>query len=309
MQCHVCERENPDDSRFCNGCGTSLEFFCSTCGSELAGPEEECRPCDSQGDLSAEPELSGKRPRYENGASSTDVPGDSDFVGRSEELKELRLALDESISGRGSIVMLVGDPGIGKTRTALELTTYAESHGVRVLWGRCYESDGAPPYWPWVQVIRSSLRDKDVDDMRSEMGQGAADIATIVPEISDLLPDLTHAGSIEDPEQARFRLFNSVSAYLSAASRSQPLLLVLDNLHGADKASLLLLEFLAQELRESRLLVLGTYRDIEVSRRHPLMETLAELSRAPRFRRLQLVGLGVGEVGSFVKSQGEGTEF
>lgn len=77
------------------------------------------------------------------------------FVGRQREMAELRAALDDALSGDGRLVMLAGEPGIGKTRIAQELAAVAEGRGVRVLWGRCYEGGGAPPYWPWAQAIRT----------------------------------------------------------------------------------------------------------------------------------------------------------
>jgi predicted ATPase len=202
------------------------------------------------------------------------LPSDGVFVGRQQELRELRAALDEAIAGRGRLLMLAGEPGIGKTRTSIELAAYAESRNVRVLWGRCYENEGAPPYWPWIQAIRSYMRERDAGALRSEMGAGIQDIAAIVPDIQEMFPDLPPSSTLEEPEHLRFRLFNSVSTFLAAASHNQPIMLILDNLHGADKSSLLLLEFLAQETVQSRLLVVGTYRDVEVSRQHPLFETL-----------------------------------
>jgi DNA-binding CsgD family transcriptional regulator len=129
---------------------------------------------------------------------------------------------------------------------------------------------------------------------------GAADIATLVPEVREHLPDIQTPPSIENPEQARFRLFGSVAAFLRQAARRQPLLLVLDNLHGADAPSLLLLEFVAQKLAGSRLLVIGTYRDMELSRQHPLTDTLAELTRERPPQRLLLRGLTHAEVEHFV---------
>jgi predicted ATPase len=132
------------------------------------------------------------------------------------------------------------------------------------------------------------------------MGTGAADLATLVPEVREHLPDVQPPPPIENPEQARFRLFASVTAFLRQAAQRQPLLLVLDNLHGADAPSLLLLEFVAQELAGSRLLVIGTYRDMELSRQHPLTETLAELTRERPPQRLLLRGLAHAEVEHFV---------
>ena len=221
------------------------------------------------------------------------------FVGRQLEMAELTAALNESMSGRGRMVMLAGEPGIGKTRTAQELASHAGGQGVQVLWGWCYEQEGAPPFWPWVQPIRDYVGQCDPQRLQTEMGPGAADIAEIVPEVRQKLPDLAPPPYL-DPEQARFRLFDSIAAFLKNAASSQPLLLILDDLHWADKPSLLLLEFLARQMVESRLLVVGTYRDMELSRQHPLSETLAQLSRHPVFQRQQLLGLSQEETGRFI---------
>ena len=221
------------------------------------------------------------------------------FVGRHLEMRTLTAALDEAFAGHGQLVMLAGEPGIGKTRTAQEIAACAEARGVRVLWGRCHEQSGAPPYWPWVQVIRSYVRQGESDQLRAEMGPGAADIAEVVSEVRERLPDLQPPPTLE-PREARFRLFDSITTFLVNASQTQPLLLVLDNLHWADRSSLLMLEFLAQELGEARLLVIGTYRDVELSPQHPLSQTLGELTKERHFRRITLGGLTPEEVAGLI---------
>ena len=105
-----------------------------------------------------------------------------------------------------------------------------------------------------------------------------------------------------DPQQARFRLFDAVSGFLTRASRSRPLVIVLDDLNWADKGSLLLLEFVARELAETRVLLVGTYRDIELSRGHPLAQTLGELSRERLFERVLLRGLAHEDVARFIEA-------
>ena len=223
------------------------------------------------------------------------------FVGRQREMGDLKAALEEALSGRGRMVTLVGEPGIGKTRTALELATYAALRGAQVLWGRCYEDVGAPPYWPWVQTIRSYVRERDPEKLRSEMGSAAADIAEIVSDVRERLPDLKPSPALEDPDQARFRLFDSITAFLKNASQARPLVLILDDLHWADKPSLLLLEFIARELAGARLLLVGTYRDVELSRGHPLAQTLGELTRERLFQRVLLRGLAEDDVAHFIE--------
>ncbi len=223
------------------------------------------------------------------------------FVGRQREMGELKACLEDALSGRGRLVTLVGEPGIGKTRTAQELATYAGLRSAQVLWGRCYEEQGMPPYWPWVQAIRSYVRERDPEQLRSEMGAGAADIAEVVSDVKERLPDLKPPPQLDSPEQARFRLFDSITAFLKSASQKQPLVLVLDDLHWADTPSLLLLQFVARELGNSRLLLVGTYRDMELSRQHPLAETLGELTRERLFQRVLLRGLSQEDVGRFIE--------
>ena len=191
-------------------------------------------------------------------------PGGNAFVGRQPEMDELQSTLEDALSGQGRLVMLVGEPGIGKTRTAQELAARAEQQGAHVLWGWSYEEAGAPPYWPWIQPLRSYIQQLDPDQLRSQMGVGAADIAEVISEVRGKLPGLKPPPALE-PEQARFRLFDSITTFLKGAAQSQPLMLVLDDLHWADKPPLLLLQFLARQLTESHLLVVGCYRDLELS--------------------------------------------
>jgi predicted ATPase len=181
---------------------------------------------------------------------------------------ELKAALADVQSDRVRLVMLVGEPGIGKTRTAQELDNYAQESGMQVLWGRCYEEQGMPPYWPWVQALRPYVRGLEPEQLRSLLGEGAGDIAEVLPDVKAKLPDLPPPPQLDSPEYARFRLFSSISSFLKSVSQNQPLLLVLDDLHWADRPSLSLLQFVATEIGDSRLLVVGCYRDIELSRQH-----------------------------------------
>jgi class 3 adenylate cyclase len=222
------------------------------------------------------------------------------FVGREKEMDELRAGLEDALSGRGRLIMLVGEPGIGKTRTSEEFATYASLRNTQALWGRCYEGEGAPAYWPWVQVIRSYVHNRDAKELMSEMGPGAADIAQVVSEVRERLPGLPTPPALE-PEQARFRLFDSTTTFLKNAGSRQPIVIVLDDLHWADKPSLLLLQFLARELRGARLMVLGTYRDVELRRQHPLAQTLGELNRQGLSQRILLRGLSERDVARFIE--------
>jgi class 3 adenylate cyclase len=235
-----------------------------------------------------------------------DVPNPLDrlaggvFVGRESEMELLRAAVDEALSGRGRLLLLLGEPGIGKTRTAEELATYARLRKFQVLWGRCYEGGGAPAYWPWVQAIRSYVHEHDHETLLAQMGSGVGDIAQVVSDVRERLPGLPTSPVLE-PDHARFRLFDSVTTFLRNAANAAPVMLVLDDLHWADKPSLLLLEFLAHGMRGARLLVIGTYRDAELGRQHPLSRTLGELARQQQSERVTLGGLTHQHVARFIE--------
>jgi len=221
------------------------------------------------------------------------------LVGRDAELDELRGALDAAIAGYGGLFLIVGEPGIGKSRLADELVREARSRRASVLVGRCWEAGGAPAYWPWVQSLRMYLEQREHDALRSQLGAGASEVAQILPELRELFPDLPRP-SLEG-DGARFRLFDSTARFLRNAAAACPLVVVLDDLHAADEPSLLLLRFLAGELGGSRILVVGTYRDVDPTVRDPLASTLAELAREQVTRRIELGGLTEANVGRYIE--------
>jgi class 3 adenylate cyclase len=223
------------------------------------------------------------------------------FVGRGRELGALKGAIDAGFSGRGSLVMVVGEPGIGKTRTTEEAGVYARLLGAHMLVGRCYESEAPLPYVPFVEAIREYVASRPPEALREELGSGASDVAKLVSDIRRRLPDVPEAAPGE-PEQERYRLFESVTSFLVNASRADPILLVLDDLHWADRSSLLLLQYLSRRLASSRLVVVGTYRDVELDRRHPLADVLAELRRTHAYERVLLRGLSRDEVRALLEA-------
>ena len=231
------------------------------------------------------------------------VTGTDLFIGREREMAEIVAALDGAVEGRGGLVMLAGEPGIGKTRLTEELAAVAKERGALVTWGACYEDGSAPPYWPWTQAIRSLLTEPS-GAVLNELEPRAAVIAEIVPEVRDVMPDMRPAPEV-DPAQARFRLFDSVTSFLNEIATLRPVVLVLDDLHWADRSTLDLLEFVAREVASRPMLIVGGYRDMELSRRHPLSETLATLARIRGFRRILLRGLDSGEVGRMVEAIGD----
>lgn len=227
------------------------------------------------------------------------APAAPGVVGRRNELEELRRALDGTVSGAGVIVLVAGEPGIGKTRLIHEIAEEGRGLGLTVAWGTCWEGEGAPSYWPWIQVIRELALAGDADALRTALGSVARDVAGLVPEIRERLPDVPEPDG-RSSDQARFQLFDAVTGYLKRLSRERALIVVLDDLQWADASSLLLLRFLARDLAGTRILVLGAYRDVEVDVGHPLRELLGELTRAGQL--LTLGGLGDEDVGALISA-------
>jgi len=223
------------------------------------------------------------------------------FVGRDGELERLRKAFDEAFVGRGSMVMLVGEPGIGKTRAAQELETYARMRGAQVLWGRAHESSGAPAYWPWMQVGNSYTSSNDPTLLNDDMQGKAPELVRLFPWLRQGL-NVGEPEQLADPEAAQFRLFDAYATFVRAMSNRAPLLIALDDLHWADKPSLLLLEYVARELARLRVLIVCTYRDTDLSRTHPLSEALAVLNREAGFQRVVLRGLSRDEVAGYISA-------
>ena len=196
---------------------------------------------------------------YEKGRKTLDFISDDVFVGRQKERERLKAAMEKMLSGQGRMVMLVGEPGIGKTRTSEVFRTYADLRGAKVLWGRCHEAGGMPPYWPWIQAIRSYVKECSAQRLSSEMGSGGGVIAELISDVGEKLPDLSKPVALDNDESSRFRLFDAMTTFLKSVSEAQPLVIVLDDLHWADTPTLKFLEFVAHELSNSRLLVVGTY--------------------------------------------------
>ncbi len=240
-------------------------------------------------------------------AAAPSLPGRGQFVGRSLELDRLRRAVDAALGGHGSLVMLAGEPGIGKTRLAEQLGIYAGLRGAQTLLGQCHETEAGIPYLPFVDALRQYVAGCGDEALRDELGSAGPDVAKLVSEVTQRLPDVGPAVAVE-PAQDRYRLFDGVASFLVNASRANPLVLVLDDLHWADRPTLLLLQHLARRFEGSRLLILGTYRDVELDRRHPLAETLSDLRRDPGFERLALRGLSAEEVLELFQAMAQGEE-
>jgi predicted ATPase len=196
--------------------------------------------------------------------------------------------------------LLAGEPGIGKTRIAEELCALAEERGASVYWGQCFEGEGAPSFWPWVQVLRAWIRPLDPETVRRALGPGAADIGLILPELRGPEPDLATPAGL-GPAQARFRLFDLLASFLRRTA-ADPRVIVVDDLHWADEPSLLLLELLAEQVTDAPVLILGTYRDAELTPGDALSTTLGSLTRRPHVQRLSLGRLSPAEGAELVEA-------
>jgi serine/threonine protein kinase/tetratricopeptide (TPR) repeat protein len=222
------------------------------------------------------------------------------LVGRENVIALLRHAADEARAGKGRLLLLSGEPGSGKTSLTEQLSLYAGIRNMKVLVGRCYEGEGAPAFWPWMQIMRTYSESFSAKDLLTAMGNTAATIADVVPEVREKLPNLAAPPRLE-PDKARFRFFDSITTFLKSASARQPLVLVLDDLHWADEASVLLLDFLTRELGASNVLVVGTFRDLELGRHHPLTRMLGQFTGRGSEQRIALEGLTKADVAKYLE--------
>ena len=227
-------------------------------------------------------------------------PISDDFVGRKAELGEIDVALQRALQRNGGLLLIGGEPGIGKSRLADELGRRARSLGTELLWGRCWEAGGAPAYWPWVQALRGYVRGIDPEALREQLGTHGGEVAHVLPELREVLPDLPVLES-PDSEGARFRVFDATTAFIKRAARERPLVVVLEELHAADVPSLLLLQFMSTEIADARVLVVGTYRDIELVPGHPLSAALLQLGRYQSTQTVVLTGMGERDVARLIE--------
>ena len=221
------------------------------------------------------------------------------FVGRQPELDVLRAAWARARSGRRGVVLLAGEPGIGKTRLASEFALEAHDHGT-VLYAGCQE-ETLVSYQPFVEALRHFARSTQFDWESVTPTPGAAELVRLIPELAGRLP-APEAAAADDPATRRYLLFDAVATLLADVSAGAPLALVLDDLHWADPATLHLLRHVIRAPLDASLLIVGTYRDGEVGGDHPLFGLLADLRRDRLVERVALTGLDARGVGALIAS-------
>src|SRR5260370_5548946 len=180
------------------------------------------------------------------------------FVGRNAELRRLIAGLDRALQSRGGMFLLSGELGIGRAGVAEELALEARKRDAAVYWGRSTLAEGAPPYWPWVQILRSILRDVGDADFRRLAGSGLPQILQVVPDLRGHFSDVRPTS--RDDDQARFGIYDSIGQVLLGAAGAPPMALCLPPFHWAAPPFFLLLQLVAGQLPDSRLMVIGTYR-------------------------------------------------
>jgi DNA-binding CsgD family transcriptional regulator len=218
------------------------------------------------------------------------------FVGRQRELELLTAAFDRASARQGSVLAVLGQPGIGKTTLCERAVDYASGRGGRVLTGRCYEQRQlALPYLPFIEALRAYVDQQDAATLRNELGSNAAYVARVMPRLASRM-QIEPAQRAGEAEEDRYWLLEAMTALVLRAAEGQATLLLLEDLHAADLGSLDLLLHVGRRISKSQLVVVVTYRDGEVDRAHPLSETLAELRRAGDLGRVALGGLETADI-------------
>ena len=224
--------------------------------------------------------------------------GETPFVGRDGARSDLRELLERTAGGFGSIVMIGGEPGVGKTRLASELAAEARQRGVGVNVGHCSEQ-GDLPYMPWVEMLEAAARTMPPRTMLKRFGEHAPVLVQMAPELRAALPDLPPVPDLP-PDQQRWYLFNGVRGYLTSIAKDRPQLLILDDLHWADDSTLQLLEHAAGWVAEVPLMIVCTHRDTPSEIAPRFAATLSALARSPHARLETLSRLSLEEVHAMV---------
>lgn len=221
------------------------------------------------------------------------------LVARQGELKQLRELWARASQGHSHLALLSGEPGIGKTRLAREAMVAAQLSGAVVLAGGCYEYEAATPYLPFVEALRQWAVAQFPDALREKLGATAPEVAKLAPEIEERIGPLAPNPPLP-PNEERLRLFDNLARFFQSLAAPQGMLIFLDDLHWADQGTLALLHYLLRRLRDSRILILAAYREVELDRTHPLSAALVEWNRERLATRVALGRLSVDDTGTML---------
>ena len=227
------------------------------------------------------------------------TPHDVTFVGRGSELSELEGGWSEAKEGMAQIALVSGEPGIGKTRLAREIAELAAGEGAMVLFGRCDEHVGIP-YQPFTEALTAYLDHPPPGDLNALLGSSPVELTRLVPRLAAMV-----SGEIvtSDVETERLLLFESVASWLATLGALQPVLLVVDDLHWAAAPTVLMLRHLARSSNLGSVMIVATYRETDLDRRHPLATSLPDLRRSPGVRRVHLNGLSRESIGELLEDE------
>jgi DNA-binding SARP family transcriptional activator/class 3 adenylate cyclase len=239
----------------------------------------------------------------DTGPSAVPSPaGRAPLVGRADQLSELQAKLEGALSGAGGFVTVCGEAGIGKSRLTEELIAEALRRRALVFLGRCSEAEGAASYAPLIEILDAALAQAaSPEAFRAALGDDAPEISRLLPRLRRLFPDIGLSLELP-PDQERRYLFNSVVDFLSRTARVRPTILVFEDLHWADEATLLLIEHLAAELGGVPALVVATYRDVELGERPLLARALEGLVRRRLVHQVRLGRLAEKDVASMLEA-------
>lgn len=224
------------------------------------------------------------------------------FVGREREMQILRARIDDAMEGKGSLVLVSGEPGIGKTRLLTEAARYAEERGAQALWGRCREGEGAPAFWPWVQVLRHLLQLPDsrprpivADDLCAFANNPLPD-SRLGPIATRGIPQT----GVDYSTAARFQMFDRLATAIKSAASAKPATIIVDDLHDADIDSLALVEFLSADISRTQMVLLASYRSDAVSAATPFDTHILPIVRNCSPHRIELTGLNPPEISALI---------
>lgn len=227
------------------------------------------------------------------------------LIGRSSECSLIADRLDQAAQGKGGIVLLGGEPGVGKTRLAEEALEAGLQRGMLPLVGHAYEEHAAP-FITTTEILEDVMRALPPDILRSALGDTAPEISRLLPDLRRLFPDVPEPLDLPPEQQQRF-VFNAILDFTRRLSESCPLVILLDDLHWADESSILLLEHLVAQVPRMRILFVITYRDVAADQGEPFKRVLAQLSRQDFVTRIPLRQLSREDVAALLGSLGGST--